>query len=97
MPWSDGRLKFMFLRVKAPCEPGNYIGDRYSIAYLSQSCKDALIQGPLEKYPMVTGGSVYRECDGEELCCVAEEVGNGRGGILAMSSVSHEGHLGTSG
>ncbi|KAJ6095444.1 hypothetical protein N7486_006190 [Penicillium sp. IBT 16267x] len=55
MPWSDDRFKSTFHRVKAPSEPGDYFGDRYSIAYFNQPCKDALIQGPLKKYPMVTG------------------------------------------
>ena len=55
MSWSDDRFKSTFHRVKAPCEPGDYFGDRYSIAYFNQPCKDALIQGPLKKYPMVTG------------------------------------------
>jgi isopenicillin N synthase-like dioxygenase len=55
MSWSDDRFKSTFHRVKAPCESGDYFGDRYSIAYFNQPCKDALIQGPLKKYPMVTG------------------------------------------
>ncbi|KAJ5206544.1 hypothetical protein N7491_002840 [Penicillium cf. griseofulvum] len=55
MSWSDDRFKSTFHRVKAPCQPGDYFGDRYSIAYFNQPCKDALIQGPLMKYPMVTG------------------------------------------
>ena len=55
MSWSDDRFKSTFHRVKAPCEQGDYFGDRYSIAYFNQPCKDALIQGPLKKYPMVTG------------------------------------------
>ncbi|KAJ5090967.1 hypothetical protein N7532_009651 [Penicillium argentinense] len=55
MSWSDDRFKSTFHRVKAPCEPGDYFGDRYSIAYFNQPCKDALIQGPQKKYPMVTG------------------------------------------
>lgn len=55
MSWSDDRFKSTFHRVKAPCEHGDYFGDRYSIAYFNQPCKDSLIQGPLKKYPMVTG------------------------------------------
>ncbi|KAJ5646384.1 hypothetical protein N7490_002756 [Penicillium lividum] len=55
MSWSDDRFKSTFHRVKAPCGPGDYFGDRYSIAYFNQPCKDALIQGPQKKYPMVTG------------------------------------------
>ncbi|KAJ6028373.1 hypothetical protein N7540_003949 [Penicillium herquei] len=55
MSWSDDRFKSTFHRVKAPCEAGDYFGDRYSIAYFNQPCKDALIQGPRKKYPMVTG------------------------------------------
>ncbi|RAK96799.1 leucoanthocyanidin dioxygenase [Aspergillus ibericus CBS 121593] len=55
MSWSDDRFKSTFHRVKAPSEPGDYYGDRYSIAYFNQPCKDALIQGPQKKYPLVTG------------------------------------------
>ncbi|KAI7978714.1 hypothetical protein EIK77_010620 [Talaromyces pinophilus] len=55
MSWSDDRFKSTFHRVKAPCETGDYYGDRYSIAFFNQPCSDATIQGPLKKYPMVTG------------------------------------------
>ncbi|KAJ5808113.1 hypothetical protein N7474_009382 [Penicillium riverlandense] len=55
MSWSDDRFKSTFHRVKAPCEQGDFFGDRYSIAYFNQPCKDSLIQGPRKKYPMVTG------------------------------------------
>lgn len=55
MSWSDDRFKSTFHRVKAPCEEGDYHGDRYSIAFFNQPCEDALIQGPKEKYPIVTG------------------------------------------
>ncbi|KAK7949141.1 uncharacterized protein PG986_010027 [Apiospora aurea] len=59
MSWSDDRFKSTFHRVKAPCgEPGDYYGERFSIAFFNQPCKDALIQGPLKKYPLVTGGAV---------------------------------------
>ncbi|PYH91552.1 leucoanthocyanidin dioxygenase [Aspergillus ellipticus CBS 707.79] len=55
MSWSDDRFKSTFHRVKAPSEPGDFFGDRYSLAYFNQPCKDALIQGPLKKYPLLTG------------------------------------------
>ena len=55
MSWSDDRFKSTFHRVKAPSEPGDYYGERYSIAFFNQPCKDAVIQGPKKKYPMVTG------------------------------------------
>ena len=55
MSWSDDRFKSTFHRVKAPCEPGDYYGERYSIAFFNQPCRDAQIQGPLKKYPLVTG------------------------------------------
>ncbi|KAF2242835.1 Clavaminate synthase-like protein [Trematosphaeria pertusa] len=60
MSWSDDRFKSTFHRVKAPCEPGDYYGERYSIAYFNQPCKDARIQGPLKKYPLVTGEEFTR-------------------------------------
>jgi isopenicillin N synthase-like dioxygenase len=55
MSWSDDRFKSTFHRVKAPCEEGDYYGERYSIAFFNQPCKDAKIQGPCKKYPLVTG------------------------------------------
>lgn len=55
MSWSDDRFKSTFHRVKAPCEEGDYYGERYSIAYFNQPCKDTIIEGPMKKYPTVTG------------------------------------------
>jgi isopenicillin N synthase-like dioxygenase len=60
MSWSDDRFKSTFHRVKAPCEPGDYYGERYSIAFFNQPCKDAQIQGPLKKYSLVTGEKFTR-------------------------------------
>lgn len=60
MSWSDDRFKSTFHRVKAPCEPGDYYGERYSIAFFNQPCRDAQIQGPLKKYPLVTGEEFTR-------------------------------------
>ena len=60
MSWSDDRFKSTFHRVKAPCEPDDYYGERYSIAFFNQPCRDAVIQGPLKKYPMVTGEEFTR-------------------------------------
>ncbi|KAH9898613.1 oxoglutarate/iron-dependent oxygenase [Xylariomycetidae sp. FL2044] len=55
MSWSDDRFKSTFHRVKAPCEPGDFYGERFSIAFFNQPRKDAVIQGPRKKYPPVTG------------------------------------------
>ncbi|EMC95724.1 hypothetical protein BAUCODRAFT_499654 [Baudoinia panamericana UAMH 10762] len=55
MSWSDDRFKSTFHRVKAPTDQGDYSGPRYSIAFFNQPCIDCNIQGPLKKYPMVTG------------------------------------------
>lgn len=60
MSWSDDRFKSTFHRVKAPCESGDYYGERYSIAFFNQPCKDASIQGPLKKYLLVTGEEFTR-------------------------------------
>ncbi|KAK4561461.1 hypothetical protein LTR86_004779 [Recurvomyces mirabilis] len=56
MSWSDDRFKSTFHRVKAPCEKGDNFGERYSIAFFNQPRKNALLQGPKKKYPLVTGG-----------------------------------------
>ncbi|KAF2028087.1 Clavaminate synthase-like protein [Setomelanomma holmii] len=55
MSWSDDSFKSTFHRVKAPSEAGDFWGERYSIAYFNQPCKDARIQGKEKKYEMVTG------------------------------------------
>lgn len=60
MSWSDDRFKSTFHRVKAPSEEGDYYGERYSIAFFNQPCRDTLIQGPLKKYPLVTGTEFTR-------------------------------------
>jgi len=60
MSWSDDRFKSTFHRVKAPCEPGDYYGERYSIAFFNQPLKISKIQGPLKKYPLVTGEEFTR-------------------------------------
>ncbi|KAI1621911.1 oxidoreductase domain-containing protein [Exophiala viscosa] len=60
MSWSDDRFKSTFHRVKAPSEPDDYYGERYSIAFFNQPCRDTLIQGPHKKYPLVTGEEFTR-------------------------------------
>jgi len=56
MSWSDDRFKSTFHRVKTPSDPEvDYYGPRYSMAFFNQPCTDVEIQGPLKKYPMVTG------------------------------------------
>ena len=60
MSWSDDRFKSTFHRVKAPSEQDDYYGERYSIAFFNQPCRDCKIQGPLKKYPMVTGEEFTR-------------------------------------
>ncbi|KLU88280.1 hypothetical protein MAPG_07267 [Magnaporthiopsis poae ATCC 64411] len=60
MSWSDDRFKSTYHRVKAPCEEGDYYGERFSMAFFNQPCKDAVIQGPKKKYPAVTGAEFTR-------------------------------------
>jgi len=56
MSWSDDRFKSTFHRVKTPSDPEvDYYGPRYSMAFFNQPCTDVEIQGPLKKYPMITG------------------------------------------
>ncbi|EOA88847.1 uncharacterized protein SETTUDRAFT_106403 [Exserohilum turcica Et28A] len=74
MSWSDDRFKSTFHRVKAPCEPDDYYGERYSIAFFNQPCKDAKIQGPLKKYPMVTGEEFTREAMSRNYQAIQEKL-----------------------
>lgn len=56
MSWSDDRLKSNFHRVRMPEVPQNgKLEDRYSIGWFNQANKDVVIQGPLKKYPALTG------------------------------------------
>lgn len=61
MSWSDDRFKSTLHRVKAPCDPGDFYGERYSIAFFNQPRKAAEIQGPKKKYPLVTGAEFTRK------------------------------------
>ena len=74
MSWSDDRFKSTFHRVKAPCEPDDYYGERYSIAFFNQPCKDAKIQGPLKKYPMVTGEEFTRNAMSRNYQAIQEKL-----------------------
>ncbi len=65
MSWSDDRFKSTFHRVKTPEDPErDYFGERYSIAFFNQPGTDAVIQGPLRKYPAVTGEEFTRAAMG---------------------------------
>ncbi|KAK8101730.1 leucoanthocyanidin dioxygenase [Apiospora kogelbergensis] len=56
MSWSDDRFKSTFHRVKTPSDPAvDCFGPRYSMAYFNQPNTDCQVQGPLKKYPLVTG------------------------------------------
>ncbi|KAI1192020.1 oxoglutarate/iron-dependent oxygenase [Nemania serpens] len=56
MSWSDDRFKSTFHRVRTPRDPAvDYFGPRYSMAYFNQPIKSCQIQGPLKKYPAVSG------------------------------------------
>ncbi|KAL4928791.1 uncharacterized protein BDV17DRAFT_90714 [Aspergillus undulatus] len=74
MSWSDDRFKSTFHRVKAPCEEGDYFGDRYSIAYFNQPCKDAVIQGPGQKYPLFTGDEFNRNAMRRNFAALQEKL-----------------------
>jgi isopenicillin N synthase-like dioxygenase len=74
MSWSDDRFKSTHHRVKAPCEEGDYFGERYSIAFFNQPVKDAVIQGPKGKYPKVTRRRIKSYGHGEEFWQVAGDV-----------------------
>ncbi|KNG47731.1 DNA cross-link repair protein pso2/snm1 [Stemphylium lycopersici] len=74
MSWSDDRFKSTFHRVKAPCEPDDFYGERYSIAFFNQPCKDAKIQGPLKKYPMVTGEEFTRNAMSRNYQAIQEKL-----------------------
>jgi isopenicillin N synthase-like dioxygenase len=74
MSWSDDRFKSTFHRVKAPSESDDYYGERYSIAFFNQPCRDAKIQGPLKKYPMVTGEEFTKNAMSRNYQAIQEKI-----------------------
>ncbi|KAI0139431.1 Clavaminate synthase-like protein [Hypoxylon sp. NC0597] len=94
MSWSDDRFKSTFHRVKTPTDPAvDYYGPRYSMAYFNQPCTDCEIQGPLKKYPMVTGSeftkaAMKRNYDALEAKkkALINEVGRSEGNLVAVTS-----------
>jgi isopenicillin N synthase-like dioxygenase len=54
MRWSDDKLKSTVHRVRVP-KIGDRLGSRYSIAYFNQPNGSAIIQGPENKYPPISG------------------------------------------
>ncbi len=54
MRWSDDRLVSNFHRVRMP-KPGESLAARHSIAFFAQANQDTVLQGPLAKYPPITG------------------------------------------
>ncbi|GAX81233.1 hypothetical protein CEUSTIGMA_g8665.t1 [Chlamydomonas eustigma] len=61
MRWSDDKLKSNFHRVRVPKEGDEYTGPRQSLAYFNQANKSSVIQGPLQKYPPLTGGDFIQQ------------------------------------
>ena len=51
--WTDGRIKSTYHRVRVP-GPGEYQGDRYSLAYFANAGLHTPLQGPSRVYPPVT-------------------------------------------
>ncbi|KAI1376532.1 Clavaminate synthase-like protein [Hypoxylon crocopeplum] len=96
MSWSDDRFKSTFHRVKTPTDPAtDYYGPRYSMAYFNQPNTDCEIQGPLKKYPKVTGSeftkaAMKRNYDALQATkkAMIDHVGNGhsKGGLVAAAS-----------
>jgi isopenicillin N synthase-like dioxygenase len=88
MSWSDDRFKSTFHRVKAPCEEGDYYGERYSIAFFNQPGRDCVIQGPGKKYPKVTGEEFTRAAMGRNFAALQEklEAQKGEKGVGVVTS-----------
>ncbi|KAK2614687.1 hypothetical protein N8I77_001492 [Diaporthe amygdali] len=81
MRWSDDRFKSTFHRVKAPTEPGDYYGERYSIAFFNQPSKDTLIQGPNKKYPEITGRQFIANAMNTHFAALKKQVENKDGQV----------------
>ncbi|KAI0377974.1 Clavaminate synthase-like protein [Hypomontagnella monticulosa] len=94
MSWSDDRFKSTFHRVKTPTDPAtDYYGPRYSMAYFNQPNIDCEIQGPLKKYPKVTGSeftkaAMKRNYDALQATkkAIADRAGQSYGALVAAAS-----------
>ena len=51
--WTDGRIKSTYHRVRVP-RAGEFMGDRYSLAYFANAGLHTPLQGPSKRYPAVT-------------------------------------------
>jgi isopenicillin N synthase-like dioxygenase len=60
MRWSDDQLPSNFHRVRSP-SPGEYMGPRHSLAFFCQANRDAVIEGPSQKYPPINAGDYLRQ------------------------------------
>ncbi|KAI1636753.1 oxoglutarate/iron-dependent oxygenase [Biscogniauxia mediterranea] len=58
--WSDDRFRSTLHRVKTPCEPGDYYGERFSLAFFNQPIADTVVRGPRGKYAPITGGEFIK-------------------------------------
>ncbi|CAN8101856.1 unnamed protein product [Discula destructiva] len=82
MSWSDDQFKSTFHRVKAPCEPGDYYGERFSIAFFNQPSKDTIIQGPNKKYPEITGRQFIANAMQAQFTALKKKVEESAGGSI---------------
>ncbi|MCC8983493.1 isopenicillin N synthase family dioxygenase [Bradyrhizobium acaciae] len=55
MRWSDDQLQSTLHRVRMP-RADEYLGRRLSLPFFCQANRDAVMQGPLGKYPPITAG-----------------------------------------
>ena len=60
MRWSDDQLLSNFHRVRNP-GPGDYQGDRYSLAFFCQANEDITIRSPSGKYPDITAADYLQQ------------------------------------
>ena len=60
MRWSDDQLPSNFHRVRNPL-PHESQDARYSLAFFCQANEDAVIKGPAQKYPPITGAEYLRQ------------------------------------
>ncbi|KAK4046754.1 hypothetical protein OIV83_005859 [Microbotryomycetes sp. JL201] len=74
MRWSDDKLKSTFHRVRAPSRLRNeYMGPRYSIGFFNQARKSAVIQGPLKRYPEITGAEFIAQAMNRNFAAALEK------------------------
>ncbi|KAI5923832.1 oxoglutarate/iron-dependent oxygenase [Camillea tinctor] len=76
--WSDDRFRSTLHRVKTPCgDPGDYYGERFSLAFFNQPIGNTVVRGPRGKYAPLTGGEFIKRAIDAHFTALQEKLRTG--------------------